>query len=68
MLQAAQDTQGTVKRLREEAGVKKVNSVSLRPQTLALLSHAVQCRPTRENFRVNSQRSVSRGVTPSKTI
>lgn len=40
-----------VKKLRYEAGAKKIHTAAIRPQTLALVSHPAQCRPAREHFR-----------------
>ncbi|KAL0274565.1 UNVERIFIED_CONTAM: hypothetical protein PYX00_002665 [Menopon gallinae] len=59
-IKAIENLSNTVKKLRVELGTKKLSSMSIRPQTLALLKHANQCRSSRENFRMNVMKNTAR--------
>ncbi|KAK6628024.1 hypothetical protein RUM43_002077 [Polyplax serrata] len=50
----ANSLSNTVKDLRMEASTKKFSSMSIRPRTLAILSHQSHCKSTRENSRLRN--------------
>lgn len=52
--QIANSLSNTVKDLRMEASTKKFSSMSIRPRTLAILSHQSHCKSTRENSRLRN--------------
>ena len=65
IFQIANSLNDTVKGLRIEAGNKKFTTMSIRPQTLAILSHPAQCKSTRENFRLKNTSKFISGVKSS---
>ena len=65
IFQIANSLNDTVKGLRIEAGNKKFTTMSIRPQTLAILSHPAQCKSTRENFRLKNTSKFISGIKSS---